>query len=128
VEVVKELSPHLPPVEAVAGYLRQVLINLVLYHVEAMPDGGQLKVKTSLEESSDQLVISVSGTGEGISPDELPYVFEPFYSAKGESAGPYLAVSYSIVEQHHGSMDVSSKAGEGTTFTVRLPVGGERSV
>jgi two-component system NtrC family sensor kinase len=127
VEVVKELGTPLPLVDAVASYLRQVFINLVLYHVEAMPDGGQLKVKTRLEESSDQLVISFSDTGEGISPGELPYVFEPFYAAKGRSAGPYLAVSYSIVQQHYGSMEVSSQAGEGTTFTVRLPVGGERS-
>jgi two-component system NtrC family sensor kinase len=128
VEVVKELGPGLPLVEAVASYLRQVFINLVLYHVEAMPEGGQLKVKTTFEEATDQLIISFSDTGEGISPDELPYVFEPFHSSEGKSAGPYLAVSYSIVEQHHGSMEVSSRAGQGTTFTVRLPVGGERSV
>jgi two-component system NtrC family sensor kinase len=128
VEVVKELGSHLPPVEVVAGYLRQVFINLLLYHVDAMPDGGRLTVKTSLEQPGDCLVISLSGTGEAIAADDLPYVFEPFYSGKGSSAGPYLAVSYSIVQQHNGSMEVSSKAGHGTTFTVRLPVGGERSV
>lgn len=128
VEVVKELGPHLPAVEVVAGYLRQVFINLLLYHVEAMPDGGRLTVKTRLEQPGDHLVISFSGTGEAIAADELPYVFEPFYSGKGKSAGPYLAVSYSIVQQHNGSMEVSSEAGQGTTFTVRLPLGGERSV
>jgi len=128
VEVVKELGPHLPAVEVVAGYLRQVFINLLLYHVEAMPDGGRLTVKTRLEQPGDHLVISFRGTGEAIAADELPYVFEPFYSGKGKSAGPYLAVSYSIVQQHNGSMEVSCEAGQGTTFTVRLPAGGERSV
>jgi two-component system NtrC family sensor kinase len=128
VEVVRELGSHLPPVEVVVGYLRQVFINLLLYHVEAMPDGGRLTVNTRLEEPSDKLVITFSGTGEAIAADELPYVFEPFYSGKRKPSGPYLAVSYSIVQQHRGRLDVSSQAGKGTTFTVRLPVGGERSV
>jgi PAS domain S-box-containing protein len=125
ITVVKDLAPSLPAVGAVASYLRQVFINLVLYHVEAMPEGGRLTVKTGVDQSADQVVISFSDTGGGMPADELAYVFEPFYSANGKSGGLGLAVSYSIVEKHGGTMEVSSEEGAGTSFSVRLPLGGE---
>jgi two-component system NtrC family sensor kinase len=123
--VVRDFTEELPPVGAVVSYLRQVFINLVLYHVEAMPDGGRLTVSTSVDEIDDQVVITFGDTGEGIPADELPYVFEPFYSAREKSGGLGLAVSYSIVEKHGGLLEVSSEEGAGTHFSVRLPVGGE---
>jgi PAS domain S-box-containing protein len=125
IAVVKDLAPSLPPVGAVASYLRQVFINLVLYHVEAMPDGGRLTVKTGVDESADQVVINFSDTGGGMPADELAYVFEPFYSSRGKPGGLGLAVSYSIVEKHGGTMEVSTEEGAGTIFSVRLPLGGE---
>jgi len=124
ISVVTELAEAMPPVAAVVSYLRQVFINLVLHHVEAMPDGGQLTVSTGLDETSDQVVITFSDTGEGMPAEGLPYVFEPFYSAREKSAGLGLAVSHSIVEKHGGVLEVSSEQGAGTRFCVRLPVGG----
>lgn len=125
ITVVKDLAPSLPPVGAVASYLRQVFINLVLYHVEAMPEGGRLRVKTGVDQISDQVVISFGDTGGGMPAEELAYVFEPFYSTRDKPGGLGLAVSYSIVEKHGGTMEVSSEEGAGTVFSIRLPLGGE---
>jgi two-component system NtrC family sensor kinase len=125
IAVVKEFAESLPPVGAASSYLRQVFINLVLYHVEAMPEGGELMVKTSVDRVSDQLVITFSDTGRGIPADEMPYVFEPFYSTREGSDGLGLAVSYSIVKKHGGVMEVSSEEGAGTLFSIRLPLGDE---
>jgi PAS domain S-box-containing protein len=125
IAVVKDLAPSLPPVGAVASYLRQVFINLVLYHVEAMPEGGRLTVKTGVDHSADQLVINFGDTGGGMPAEKLAYVFEPFYSTRDKPGGLGLAVSYSIVEKHGGTMEVSSEEGAGTVFSITLPLGGE---
>jgi PAS domain S-box-containing protein len=127
IEVAKELSPGLGSVEAVASHLRQVFMNLVLFHVEAMPHGGHLTVRTCIDEDSEQLIICFSDTGDGIPPGDLPHIFEPFYCTKETTGDLGMAVGYSIVEQHGGCMEVSSQAGTGTAFTVKLPLGGARS-
>ncbi len=123
----KELTPDLPPVEAIANYLKQVFINIVLNAVEAMPDGGELTVRTSVDEEDDEVLIAFSDTGVAIPAEDLPYIFEPFYTTKDKGTGLGLAISYSIVEQHEGTIEVSSAEGQGTTFVVRLPLTGERS-
>jgi two-component system NtrC family sensor kinase len=124
ISVVREFAEALPLVAVQVSYLRQVFINLVLHHVEAMPGGGQLTVGTDVDRANGQVVIIFDDTGEGIPPEELPYVFEPFYWSREGSAGLGLAVSHSIVERHGGSLEVSSEEGAGTRFCVRLPVGG----
>lgn len=123
----KELTPDLPPVEAIANYLKQVFINIVLNAVEAMPDGGELAVRTSVDHEDHEVLIAFSDTGVTIPPEDLPYIFEPFYTTKDKGTGLGLAISYSIVEQHEGTIEVSSTQGKGTTFVVRLPLTGERS-
>jgi two-component system NtrC family sensor kinase len=123
IAVVKEFAESLPPVGAASSYLRQVFINLVLYHVEAMPKGGRLVVRTSVDQVGHQLVITFRDTGRGIPADEMPYIFEPFYSTREGSDGLGLAVSYSIVKKHGGVMEVSSEEGVGTLFSIRLPLG-----
>jgi two-component system NtrC family sensor kinase len=127
IEVEKDLSPGLGLVEAAASYLRQVFIDLVLFHVEAMPHGGRLIVRTCIDEGSAQLIVRFSDTGDGMAPGDLPHVFEPFYHTEERTRGLGLAVSHSIVEQHGGCIAVSSQAGAGTAFTVKLPLGGARS-
>ncbi len=124
ISVVREFAEALPLVAVQVSYLRQVFINLVLHHVEAMAGGGQLTVGTDVDRANGQVVIIFSDTGEGIPPEELPYVFEPFYWSREGSAGLGLAVSHSIVERHGGSLEVGSEEGAGTRFCVRLPVGG----
>jgi two-component system NtrC family sensor kinase len=144
VQVVREGDgpPRLPWVFAVSGHLKQVCFNLIFNAVEAMPEGGELRVRTYVEEPGDDdgagfvrvggrgasdgggpwVVIEIADSGAGIPEHELPKIFEPFYTTRFKGTGLGLAVSYSIVEQHHGDMAVRSAPGAGTTFRVRLPI------
>jgi signal transduction histidine kinase len=101
--------------------LGQVILNMVINGVEAMPEGGSLSLTT---DSSDNgcVEIRVSDSGVGIPKEELPRIFEPFYSTKPEGTGLGLSISQSIVKQHYGEIQVESEMGEGTSFIVRLPV------
>lgn len=104
-----------------AQQIEQVIINLVQNAVQAMPDGGELRV--SMSESDDTVELAVRDTGKGIQPDEISHIFEPFFTTKpeGQGTGMGLAVSYGIVSRHRGRIDVESLAGEGATFTITLP-------
>lgn len=102
-----------------AQQLRQALWNLCLNAVEAMPDGGELRVAAELHDH--HLRISVIDTGEGIAPSELSLVFEPFFSTKSGGSGLGLAVVHRIVRDHGGDVDVRSAPGAGTTVVLALP-------
>jgi signal transduction histidine kinase/FixJ family two-component response regulator len=127
IRVSKELTSGLPRVEAVGDYLKQVFINIILNAAEAMPQGGELAIKSGLDQENDQLTITFSDSGVGIPAGHLPYVFEPFYTTREGGTGLGLAISYSIVEQHGGRIEVKSEEGKGTTFTVRLPLKGSQN-
>ena len=99
---------------------KQVVWNLCLNAVEAMPDGGELRVGAAAA-SGQMLEVSVSDTGAGIAADNLPHVFEPFFSTKPEGTGLGLALVHRIVQEHGGEIDVRSTPGLGTTFTIVLP-------
>jgi signal transduction histidine kinase len=111
--------------------MEQVLVNLILNSLEAMPGGGRLDIKTEVAEPSlDRgsaeerfVLISVSDTGVGISEEAQPHIFEPFYTTKpaGQSTGLGLSSVFGIVRQHGGVIRVKSKLGEGTKFTISLP-------
>jgi signal transduction histidine kinase len=105
-----------------AQQIEQVLINLVTNAIQAMPEGGDLNVR--LEQVGEQVEISVRDEGIGIPEEYLGKVFDPFFTTKaeGEGTGLGLSVSYGIVSQHGGHIDVESEVGQGTTFTVVLPV------
>lgn len=122
VRVVKELDTFLPKTTADFAQLQQVCTNLIMNAVEAMPQGGNLTIRTSAV--NDQVKIEVQDTGVGISPDNMRKLFTPFFSTKREvkGVGLGLAVSYGIIERHHGRIEVQSKEGQGATFTVYLPV------
>lgn len=108
--------------------LRQVFVNLVQNAIHYTPRGG--KVVVSLRKSDHQALVSVSDNGPGISPQDLPYIFERFYrgekartrSKDGKGFGLGLSIAYWIVKNHDGSIEVDSKPGEGTTFRVYLPM------
>jgi len=116
----KELAPNLPPILAIPGELQQVFLNLLLNGVDAMDEGGTMQVASRLEED-DQVLISFTDTGQGIQPEYLGRVFEPFFSTKENGTGLGLSVSYNIVKGHKGEITVQSEIGKGTTFTVQLP-------
>jgi len=122
VQVIKELAPSLPEISADFDQLQQVCTNLILNAIQAMPQGGKLTLRSSVEK--DYLKIEVSDTGYGISAENMPKLFTPFFTTKQEvkGVGLGLAVSYGIVQRHRGRIEVQSKEQEGTIFTVYLPL------
>lgn len=126
VAVHAHLTNDLPAIVAHADQLRQVFLNVILNACDAMPNGGELTVKSSLiaarPESPAALAIAISDTGVGIAPEHLPHLFEPFYTTKPQGTGLGLAISAHIVTQHGGRILVDSQPGAGTTFTILLPL------
>jgi two-component system NtrC family sensor kinase len=119
-----QLSNNLPPVHGSAHNLQQVFLNLILNALQAMPDKGNLRIKSYAED--DSVRIDVSDTGIGIPRENLDKIFDPFYTTKevGKGTGLGLSVSYGIIKKHHGRVSVTSETGQGTTFSVILPVAG----
>ncbi len=122
----KEFQPDLPRVHGNPDLLQQVVTNLILNARNAMPQGGRLTVATRTTEA-EQVEIQLSDTGVGISPENLSKMFVPFFTTMpvGRGIGLGLAISYSIIQQHQGTIEVESQEGKGSTFIIRLPVGGE---
>jgi two-component system NtrC family sensor kinase len=111
-----------PPLYVDAGQIQQVVLNLLLNAVDAMSEGGVITVSCSVVEGGFA-ELRVTDTGEGIPPENLSRLFEPFFSTRGAKGnGLGLAVSWGIVEQHGGTLRVESVVGKGTTFFVRLPL------
>lgn len=123
VEIIKNYEADLPKIDANAGKLQQVFTNLILNARDAMYDGGSitLTTKTNAEES---VVIEVADTGMGIEPENLNKIYDPFFTTKGVGSGTGLglAVTYGIVQEHAGTIEVRSQVGEGTTFSLEFPI------
>lgn len=100
--------------------LHQAFINLIKNAMEAMPDGGTLRIQTAQKEKAALIVFK--DEGEGISEENLPHIFEAYYTTKAEGSGLGLMSVWKTVSEHGGRIEVSSKAGQGTTFTLLLPV------
>jgi len=122
VKVHKQIDPDLPSIDANAGQLQQVFMNLMINAHHAMPDGGELTVRTAAL-PDDKVVIEISDTGCGISPEDINRIFDPFFTTKeeGKGTGLGLAVSRNIIDNHGGDIGVHSTIGAGTTFRVVLP-------
>jgi signal transduction histidine kinase/DNA-binding response OmpR family regulator len=120
VQVRTQLQPDLPLIAAVPDQLTQVVLNIVINAVEAMPAGGTLTIASVTRDG--WLAIEVQDTGPGLTPDETARIFEPFYTTKADGTGLGLAVSYGIIQQHGGHIEVKGIPGQGTTFTVLLPL------
>jgi len=123
VDVESHLDPDTPSIYCDAGQIQQVLLALLMNAVEAMPQGGRLKVQTAYHSQRREAQIMVSDDGMGIPEDVLPHIFEPFFTTKaeGKGVGLGLAIALGIVQQHGGNIDVSSTPQKGTTFTITLP-------
>lgn len=127
VTVVTETAPGLPALWGRADQLVQLLLNLVVNALEAMPAGGTLTLTSTLEPvsagASPAIVLTVSDTGAGVPVTLARDIFEPFVTSKPDGTGLGLAICRTIAVQHGGSVTVRSRAGAGSTFIVRLPVG-----
>lgn len=119
--MVEDLADGLPLVNVDRNQLQQVLLNLTLNACEAMAEGGTLMVSSSA--AGGRVVVKVTDTGCGIKREYLDQIFEPFFTTKpvGKGTGLGLSVSYGILQQHGGTLEVESEVGKGTTFTVSLP-------
>jgi signal transduction histidine kinase len=122
VQVVSEHDEELPHIHGDSDLMMQVLLNLVLNAVQAMPERGTLRV-AAVREGEQHIRLTVADTGCGIPPDVLPKIFEPFVTTKerGKGTGLGLTVVLGIVQEHGGSITVESTPGQGTTFTLLLP-------
>lgn len=122
-DVVTNLG-ELPPYRCRPAQLNQVFTNLLINAGQAIHDRGEIRITTAA--NGDEIRIQIADTGEGIPPDHRSRLFDPFFTTKpaGSGTGLGLAVSYGIVQQHGGSIEVDSTPGAGSTFTVRLPVTG----
>ena len=118
-----ELQEDLPPVFVDGKQIQQVLLNLILNAVQAMPDGGLLTITSALSERDGMkwVRIRIADTGKGIPPLILGKIFTPFFTTKAQGTGLGLAICHKLVTQHQGTIDVTSEDGSGTVFTVSLP-------
>jgi len=123
ITLVKEFEQNLPHVYCDAEQIEQALLALEINAVEAMPQGGELRVMVK-RGPSQTMIITVADTGIGICKEDLEHIFEPFFTTKheGKGTGLGLAVVYGIVERHGGSIAVQSEPNKGTTFTITLPM------
>jgi two-component system, NtrC family, sensor kinase len=121
VRIVKQLGEMLPAVRGSANKLQQVFLNLFLNARDAMPDGGMLQVRTAAHNGSVE--IEIVDSGAGIAREHIHRIFDPFFTTKatGRGTGLGLSVSYGIIKEHSGKIDVRSTPGKGTSFHVEFP-------
>ncbi|MCK5015388.1 MAG: ATP-binding protein, partial [Candidatus Omnitrophica bacterium] len=111
----KDLNLYVDP-----NQFRQALLNILLNAIEAMPNGGKLRVNT--KRLSENFEIVISDTGCGMAEDDLPQIFDPFFSRKDQGTGLGLSITQSLVENHKGTIEVKSAVGTGTEITIKLPL------
>ena len=119
IQLVLDVSPVTPEVQFDSDKLKQAFMNIVLNAMEAMPQGGALKVSTGIEDRS--VCIKVKDTGIGIPEEDLAHIFEPFFTRKTKGTGLGLANVKRIFEEHRGRVEIESTLGEGTTVLMQLP-------
>ncbi|MDR3304180.1 MAG: PAS domain-containing sensor histidine kinase [Treponema sp.] len=120
INTVLELAPQLPLINFDERYMKQALLNLIKNAMAAMDNGGMLTIKT--QASDADLLISVCDTGVGIVEENLPKIFEPYFTTKPSGSGLGLTLVYKIVREHQGEISVKSKPGGGTCFIISLPI------
>ena len=120
VDITLQTDPSLAQVEHDSDQIHQVLLNLLLNSLQAMDQAG--KIRVTIKQQEGMAVIEVADNGRGIAPEDLPNIFRPFYTTKGDGTGLGLSLARRIVEDHKGRIDVTSAVGTGSTFAVLLPL------
>ncbi|MEA2005347.1 MAG: ATP-binding protein [Acidobacteriota bacterium] len=110
------------PIWAQGENLQQVFINILLNAIDAMPNGGKLKIQ--LFQIENNAVVKIQDTGTGIKPQHLPHIFDPFFTTKGigKGTGLGLSISYAVIKEHEGHITVESEVGKGSLFTIYIPM------
>jgi signal transduction histidine kinase len=128
IRVERNWQEDLPLLESNPDHLKQVFLNLVLNAIDAMPDGGTLSVRTATAEilgpqgPHPAVSIELEDDGLGMPSETLSRLFEPFFTTKENGSGLGLSISYGIIQAHYGTIDAASRPGEGTVFTILLPI------
>jgi signal transduction histidine kinase len=128
IEVIKLYGKDIPQIMADGEQLKQVFMNIVLNAIQSMPEGGNLRIITSIEQesvdgdTSDFVAIEFEDTGYGIPEENLSNLFNPFFTTKNGGSGLGLSISRRIIKEHNGHINVESTMGKGTAFTVKLPL------
>ncbi len=123
VEIKKDLGTDLPTIMIDINKIKQVFTNVILNALEAMPNGGILSISSQVSADGESLDIAFQDTGCGISKENLGKIFDPFFTTKGtQGTGLGLSVSYGIINQHNGKINVESNIGAGTVITISLPL------
>lgn len=117
------IASDIPTIEGDLNQMQQCIINLIFNAIDAMPTGGTLTLSGDFDPENEVVTITVRDTGTGISEEDLPYIFEPFFSTKKEGYGVGLGLStvFGIMERHHGEVTVESRKSEGTSFRLLFP-------
>ncbi len=123
-EVVEDLDPRLPPIWSDPRQLRQVLLNVCLNAVQAIPPGGRIEVRTRTrgEPEVSSVLVSIADHGVGIPAEDLEKIFQPFFTTKHRGTGLGLSITRSILERHGGRIAVESRRGEGTRVEIEVPL------
>ena len=120
IELVQDFASGLPVINGNRDGLKQVFLNLVLNSVQAMDEGDTLTIRTMSYDG--KLEVEIKDTGFGIPAKNLKKIFDPFYTTKEDGTGMGLAIAYTIISDHSGTLNIESKTGIGTTAKVVLPV------
>lgn len=122
-----KLGPNIPQMFFDKGQIEQAVINLILNAVEATPQGGRITLTSRCCDEKGYVIISICDNGDGISKEDLDKIFDPFFTTKDAGTGLGLAITHGIIEQHGGQIKADSQLGEGTCFTIKLPLAKEES-
>ncbi len=123
IDIHRNLAPSLPQITADLNQIRQVLINVFLNAAQSMPQAGELTVATDKVKFQERIQIDITDTGEGIPPENLSQIFNPFFTTKKSGGtGLGLSISQSLIKNHNGTIHMKSAVGKGTTVTVVLPI------
>ena len=120
INIIRGADPAIKPCQLDRNLIKQAFLNILINAEQAMPEGGDLMVRTVAER--DVVRIEFTDTGTGIRPEALPRIWDVYFSTKKGGTGLGLPTARRIVEEHHGAIDVHSELGKGSSFTIRLPL------
>ncbi len=131
IKVETSYADNMPKIQAISDQIKQVILNILKNAGEAIPeDGGGGEIKILTEVFGSRIKVHFQDSGRGVSPENIKYIFDPFFSTKTSTKGTGLglSVSYGIIKQHAGEVEVKSEPGKGTTFTITLPIKKNKAV
>ncbi|MGB7290917.1 MAG: ATP-binding protein [Thermodesulfobacteriota bacterium] len=123
IRLIKDLDGRIPKIMGDLNNIWHVFINVIMNSIQAMPDGGELRINTGFQDQiSNQIFISFADNGVGIKKEDLPKIFDPFFTTKDTGSGLGLSITYKIIEAHNGNIIIYSDNERGTNFRIELPI------